>query len=56
MLATPDRPEFEVAIYQPIDIQVETPSLEEQIRILEQENTRLREDLQFYVEMCCLEE
>lgn len=56
MSVSPDHPELEVAIYQPIDIQVETPSLEEQIRILEQENARLREDLQFYVEMCCLEE
>ncbi len=56
MSATPDHPELEVAIYQPIDNPVEIVSLEEHIQILEEENARLRETLQFYVEMCCLEE
>ena len=51
-----DRSELEVQVYQPIDIQVETPLLEEQIRALEYENARLRDTLQFFVEMCCLEE
>ena len=56
MLVIPDHPEIEVAIYQPINAPVEMVSLEEQIQILKEENARLRETIQFYVELCCLEE
>ena len=56
MSVTIDYPELEVQVSQPIDIQIETPIFEEQIRILEEENARLRDTLQFFVEMCCLKE
>ncbi len=51
-----DPPELEIAISQPIYVPVEAVSLEEQIQILKEENARLRETIQFYVELCCLEE